>query len=193
MDRLRVFAALGVIVILMAAGGWGLWRIRSSAQPEEAARLILPTIRPEDDITRYSHYSAPGMAQAQIGKSVYDDWCIACHADTGLGLTADWLGQWDSEHQNCWQAKCHSVDHPSDGFVIPRFVPAVVGPESLGGFATAADLHQYIKTEMPYSEMGMLDDQMYWALTAYLLQRNALPGLDGELGPFNARSISLDR
>ncbi len=191
MNRLRVFAAIGVLLITV--GGCHIWRVRPSATPEQEGRTTELSISPEDDITRYSHYIEPGMAQAQVGARVYGDWCIACHADTGLGLTGDWLGQWDPDHQNCWQAKCHSVDHPSDGFVIPRSVPAVVGASALGSFESAADLQAYIKAKMPYSEKGGLDDRMYWALTSYLLNRNGITPNTAQIGPDNAALIRLGR
>jgi len=191
MTRQRILAATGVI--LLAAGGWGLWRFRAPTLIENPPQKIEPSISPEDDITGYGHYNAPGLDQIRVGESIYQDWCEACHADTGLGLTAAWLAQWDPEHQNCWQAKCHSVDHPSDGFVIPRFVPAVVGSTALKRFENAADLQIYLKDEMPYADKGVLDDHMYWALTAYLLERNNIP-MDSKLvGPGNAALIRLGR
>jgi cytochrome c5 len=189
MTRLRAYAA--IVVIVIAAGGWGIWRIRSAVASEPRVPTIEPSSNAENDITKYSHFGAPGMAQIEVGARVYEDWCIACHADTGLGLTGAWLAQWDPEHQDCWQAKCHSVDHPSDGFVIPRYVPPVVGDAAFGEFDSAADLQAYLKIEMPYPEKGVLDDQIYWALTAYLLNRNGITYDTGQLGPDNAASIRL--
>jgi cytochrome c5 len=191
MPRQRILAATGVI--LLAAGGWGLWRFRASTLTKNTSQTIESSTSPEDDITGYGHFNAPGLDQIQVGESIYADWCEACHADTGLGLTADWLAQWDPEHQNCWQAKCHSTDHPSDGFVIPRLVPPVVGPTALSRFETASDLHIYLKDEMPYAEKGVLDDLMYWALTANLLDRNDISMDTTLVGPGNAALIRLGR
>ncbi len=191
MNRLRVPLTIGVILI--AAGGLVFWRLGSSVPPKEKAGGAVPSISLADDITRYAHFSSPGMNQMQVGASVYDNWCAACHAETGLGLTADWRAQWDPEHQNCWQAKCHSLDHPSDGFVIPRSVPPVVGALALGSFKSAADLHGYMQTTMPFAEKGVLDDDIYWALTAYLLNRNAIPSGAARIGPHNAGLILLAR
>ncbi len=191
MNRLRVITVISVVLILV--GVWGFSTLRSFAPLREAQPTPARLISPEDDITKYSHFNAPGLDQAQIGESIYENWCEACHADTGLGLTADWRAQWDPEHQNCWQAKCHSLDHPSDGFVIPRYVPAVVGVATLGSFESAADLQAYLKAQMPYAERGVLDDPMYWALTAYLLNRNDITTHPTQLGPDNAALVHLER
>lgn len=191
MSRLRVLSAIGAL--LFALGGWGIWRLYSFAPPDKSPKSTIPTIIPKDDITTYSHFSAPDLDQVQVGRRIYEDWCEACHADSGLGLTAEWLGEWDPEHQNCWQAKCHGLDHPSDGFVIPRSVPGVVGDSALGSFDTAADLARYISTSMPFAEKGVLDGQMYWSLTAYLLNRNGISSGSVELGPENAGSVPLGR
>jgi mono/diheme cytochrome c family protein len=189
--RWRVLAAVGLVLIAFSGGV--LRGVLFSAPSEAPARPTEPSVRPEDDITRFAHFNAPGMTQAQIGARVYDDWCTACHGDTGQGLTGEWRDQWDPEHQNCWQAKCHSVDHPSDGFEIPRFVPAVVGPKALGDFLSADDLYLYLAGEMPYAEKGVLDDQMYWALTAYILNRNGMAPATVRIGPGNAAFIDLAR
>ena len=180
-----------IALFLMLIGGWAVWKMRDAGPSEQKVQAFEPSIDPIDDITKYSHFSAPGMSQSEIGEKVYVDWCEACHADNGLGLTAAWMAQWDPEHQNCWQAKCHSLDHPSDGFVIPRRVPAVVGASALADFETAADLKTYLAEDMPFSELGVLDDPAYWALTSYLLSENGIIGSDVQVNPSNASSLRL--
>lgn len=191
MHRHRIVAA--IVLVLIALGGWDAWRMRASDLSRQSGPASDPSFDPVEDITKFSHFNAPGLTQAEIGAKVYVDWCESCHADTGLGLTAAWLAQWDPDHQNCWQAKCHSLDHPSDGFEIPRHVPAVVGEAAFSRFETAADLQAYVQAEMPYAEKGVLDGSAYWALTAYLLNRNGLIQDSAKIGPGNATFTRLTR
>jgi len=77
--------------------------------------------------------------QLEYGTEVYRLVCKACHGDKGQGLTGDWRAQWEPEDQNCWQSKCHALNHPPDGFYMPQ-VPAVVG-QPIRDFGTALNLY----------------------------------------------------
>jgi hypothetical protein len=136
----------------------------------------------------------PGSLTRQVERAepIYRLWCKTCHGDVGQGLTVEFRMTWDVEHQNCWQSKCHIENHPPDGFVLPRTVPALVGPGALGKFGTAAELHGFIRATMPFQEPGILEDQDYWDLTAYILRINHFPLDDAGVGPENAPSIRLE-
>lgn len=146
---------------------------------------------PGNGITTYKDFLRPGMDQVAVGASIYDNWCITCHGDKGQGLTAGWRAQWDPAHQNCWQSKCHSANHPPGGFEIPRYVPAIIGPNALTAFRSAAQIQTFLKTEMPMQEPGVLDDQAYWALAAYLLNQSGVELPSTPLGPDNGSGVSV--
>lgn len=148
---------------------------------------------------RAAHSSSPGgpialadaSDQATRGAQVYAMHCITCHGDRGQGLTLEWRLTWDDEHQNCAKPKCHGRDNP-EGFYLPNmYAPAIVGPDTLEEFQTAKDLFDFVSTRMPFQEPGILPQEDYWALAAFLLQRNglALPG--AEIGVGNASMILL--
>ena len=106
--------------------------------------------------------------QADVGAEIYRLVCQDCHGNRGQGLTGEWRAQWAPEDQNCWQSKCHSLDHPPDGFTLPRYVPPLVGPGTLSQFKTALDLYHYIRITMPWQNPGSLQEAEYWQLTAFL-------------------------
>jgi len=114
--------------------------------------------------------------QADYGADEYWRICMACHGNKGQGLTVEWREQWGPKEMNCWQSRCHAANHPPDGFVFPKTIPAVIGPDTLVRFKTAEDLYRYIKETMPWWKPGSLSDEQAWNTTAYLLKaRGALP------------------
>lgn len=114
-------------------------------------------------------------SQADTGAQVYWLNCQPCHGDVGQGLTDEWRQQYPPEDQNCWESNCHG-DRPYDsGFTLPQFVPAVVGPNALARFVTAADLQRYMSQVMPFNAPGNLSAAEYWALTAFLMRANGMP------------------
>lgn len=140
--------------------------------------IILPTM-PAD------------ATQADYGEQYYILVCQACHGDLGRGLTSEWLSQWHPKDQNCWQSKCHSLNHPPDGFVIPSYVPPVMGEDALLRFRTAFDLFNYIKTTMPYQAPDTMLEQEYWDVTAFLLRENNIGNLNQTLNAETAPNILL--
>jgi cytochrome c len=110
--------------------------------------------------------------QADLGAQVYYQVCMACHGDRGQGLTDEWRQVLDPPDRNCWQSGCHNPHHPPDGFVFPKVVPAVVGAGVLEQFQTAANLHAFIQSKMPFQAPGSLKEDEYWQLTAFLLRAN---------------------
>jgi mono/diheme cytochrome c family protein len=130
-------------------------------------------------------------SQADQGAQVYYLVCMVCHGDRGQGLTEDWLNVLNPEDRNCWQSHCHASNHPPEGFKMPEFVPAIIGPGELEPFRTALILHDYLQARMPWQAPGNLSEDEYWQLTAYMLRENGFdPGplpLDRE----RAAEISL--
>jgi mono/diheme cytochrome c family protein len=117
--------------------------------------------------------------QADLGAQVYYQICMVCHGDRGQGLTDEWRGVLDPEDQNCWQSGCHHTKHPPGGFIFPKVVPPVVGPDVLSHYPTALHLHDFIKARMPWQARGTRSEDEYWQLTAFLLRANGVdPGLD---------------
>jgi quinol-cytochrome oxidoreductase complex cytochrome b subunit len=128
---------------------------------------------------------------ADKGSIEYWSICMACHGDAGQGLTDEWRKIGFGEDMNCWQSKCHANNHPPQGFEFPRFVPAVIGPNTLRRFTTAAELHDYLLAKMPWWKPGSLSNDQAWELTAFLLRQNGvLPG-DVELDISAAASIPV--
>ena len=93
--------------------------------------------------------------------------------------------------QNCWQSGCHNPHHPPGGFVFPRYVPAVVSPGMVARFANALELHDFIRSKMPWQAPGSLSDEEYWQLTAFLVDANGIDPGFMPLNPDNAASIRL--
>jgi len=107
----------------------------------------------------------------------YNYWlsCMVCHGDRGQGLTDEWrLANGDPNGENCWQARCHAASHPPEGFEFPRYIPPVISEYSLLRFATVGDLQRYMKETMPWYAPGLLDDETYWQLAAYLADANGV-------------------
>jgi mono/diheme cytochrome c family protein len=118
---------------------------------------------------------APDASQVDKGAMVYWTICMACHGDKGQGLTDEWRAAWGLD-ANCWVSKCHAPNHPPTGFVLPKVIPAILGPGTMTRFGDARDLHTYIADTMPWWNPGSLTAEQSLAVTAYLLhQRNALP------------------
>jgi hypothetical protein len=161
-DKLLVLFCLGFWLAVLALAGC-------------ARRPSMPPSMP--DINRTIGPELPANpSQADYGAGDYWRICMACHGNKGQGLTDEWRAQWGPQEMNCWQSKCHAGNHPPDGFVFPKTVPAVIGPDTLTRFKTAEDLYQYIHQTMPWWNPGSLSEEQSWNLTAYLLEaRGSLP------------------
>ena len=123
--------------------------------------------------------SGPGLSsnatQTDKGELVYWGICMACHGDRAQGLTDEWRDVW-GEDRNCWSSKCHSASHPPQGFLLPKTVPAILGPGTMARFEDARALYDYIADTMPWWSPGSLTPQQSLGVTAYLLrERDALP------------------
>jgi hypothetical protein len=136
------------------------------------------------------HLSDP-PTQLELGHREFWMSCMICHGDRGQGLTEEWRQVLDPADQNCWQSRCHAANHPPEGFQVPREAPMIIGTGALAGYPTAADLHEYLRVEMPWAFPGLFDDKKYWELTAYLLKANNIDLGKEDLGPDNSRQIFL--
>jgi hypothetical protein len=129
--------------------------------------------------------------QISEGANTYYLVCMACHGDRGQGLTDEWRGALDPEDQNCWQSRCHASNHPPDGFIFPKAVPALASPGMLARFDTALDLYLFISSKMPFQAPGSLSDQEYWQLTTFLVSLNGIRLDNLPLNSEKAAKISL--
>jgi len=179
-------AASRVAASRVAASGVAMGPVATpSAQPTprmppaSGRRLILPTL-------------SPSQTQADMGGDVYRLVCSACHGDKGQGLTDEWRSTWAPSDQNCWQSKCHALNHPQDGFSLPRAIPPVVGPAVTARFATALDLYEFVRQKMPWQDPGNLHDDEFWAVTTYLLRANGVEMSLGNLDRERAANVVLD-
>lgn len=130
--------------------------------------------------------------QVEQGHQVYYLVCMVCHGDRGQGLTEEWRGALDPADQNCWQSKCHAPNHPPEGFELPRYAPAVMGAGRLAHHQTAAGLYEYIRARMPWQAPGILSDEEYWQLAAFLVEANGISLQGATLDPQNAPRVRLD-
>lgn len=129
--------------------------------------------------------------QADRGAQIFQYVCQDCHGDEGQGLTDEWRAEWAPEDQNCWQSKCHASNHPVEGFVLPRYVPAIIGPDRLARFETARDLYDFIRDNMPWHAPGSLQDLEYMQLTAFLVRENEIAPMDSPLDAQRAADLDL--
>jgi Cytochrome C oxidase, cbb3-type, subunit III len=162
----------------------GIYRISAQTEPPSPDMPPLPqgldpppTVYPPTQISE--------------GSNTYYLVCMACHGDRGQGLSDEWRGALDPADQNCWQSRCHASNHPPDGFVFPKAVPALASPGMLARFDTALDLYQFIRTKMPFQAPGSLSDQEYWQLTAFLVSLNGIHLDNLPLTPEKAAQIPL--
>lgn len=70
--------------------------------------------------------------------------------------------------------------------------PALVGPKALSEYTTAKDLFTYAKDNMPPAHPASLDDQEYWNIVAFLLNKNGAT-LQVPLTAANAESVRVAR
>ena len=173
--RLWPAACLAVLLVALAAP------VALAQDPEPT-----PT---EDRLAAPEMPAEPG--QADLGAMVYYLICMSCHGDRGQGLTDEWRAAWSEGDQNCWQRKCHGANHPPNGFELVRYVPPVVGESVVARYETAANLHAYISTRMPWQDPGALTEEEYWQVTAFVLRANGIETGVEEIGPENAAEVPV--
>lgn len=149
-----------------------------------------PTVDKMSDPAAWAKPPPPGPTQADHGAYTYWMRCMVCHGDKGQGL-ALFRSYYPKEDQDCTNHRCHAGPQSLAGFTFPD-APAIMGPNTLVGFKTAADLYGFLSARMPRQDPGVLSSEEYWNLVAYLLkQRGALP--DGvQLDATTASSIPVN-
>lgn len=147
--------------VLLAACGF------SSAAPSPTSTLTFevtstPTGEPVDAPT----FDANLVDQ---GRALYH-FCTTCHGRTGRGIDEARLG-FPETHRKC--ERCHrsgnrptSMD-PANIFSIGQ-PPPLRDLATSDRFASPQSLYQFIRSTMPRYYPGMLSDEEYWALTAFL-------------------------
>lgn len=139
----------------------------------DAAPVFLPDTNEQESWLRLD--ALPEDATSlQTGGEIYRLVCSTCHGDRGQGLTQEWIERVEPTEKGCWESKCHSANHPPDGFEFPRHVPPVQGPHMASTFATALDLYNFVRVTMPYHAPNSLTDVEYQYVTLYLLYLNGV-------------------
>ena len=163
---------LGAMFILAAWWAYGVIKTGTATQ-------ATPTLAAQTPASNTARLAQPILSSPQNptqldqGSLVYWGICMACHGDRGQGLTLEWRAVY-GEDQNCWASRCHSGNHPPDGFIIPRdnLPHAVTGAGSLTNYTTAQQLYDYIVVTMPWWKPGSLTPAKAWAVTAYIFKLN---------------------
>lgn len=108
----------------------------------------------------------------ELGRNLYWHWCMTCHGDHGQGLTDEFRGVWESEHQNCWGRGCHAGQPGDTGFPIPTVVPALVTDTHLAQFASLYEFSDFLKATHPPQSPGILKDEEYHAIALFVFTMN---------------------
>ena len=170
---------LGVTALVLAAPRGQLVSAQGLNTPSAMERLASPTLP-----------ANPGQAD----RGAIDYWlnCSPCHGDRGQGLTDEFRkGVYPTEDQNCWLAGCHGRRYYPNGWTIPAYVPALIGPGALGKFGNASVLEAFISLKMPFQKPGSLSADTYWRLTAFLLRQNGYWSGNGILDPATAERVRI--
>jgi hypothetical protein len=114
----------------------------------------------------------------ELGRNLYWHWCMTCHGDVGQGLTDEFRGIWEEDHQNCWGRGCHAGHSGDLGFPIPTVVPALVSDAHLQQFSCIQDLSAFLKATHPPQSPGILKDDEYHAIALFVFTMNERPLID---------------
>ena len=163
--------------LLVVVGGLIAWTL-ATGSPAQTPSSPTPAASPTQEGWLILPDLPATASQADVGAEIYRLVCRDCHGDRGQGLTTEWRAKWEPADQNCWQTKCHASNHPPEGFILPRYVPPLIGPGTLSKFKTTLDLYNFIRVTMPWHNPGSLQEAEYWELTAFLAREHQIP-----LGP----------
>ncbi len=166
-----------MMVATLAMLAWiGSFSRPAIAAPREAPQpQMVATLKPLAQSTPDRLAPPPTVyppTQADQGAQVYYLVCMVCHGDRGQGLTQEWRDVVPPPDNDCWRSGCHAAHHPVGGFEFPHEVPAVRRPNILASFGSAAAMHDFIQSKMPWQAPGSLKPDEYWQLTAFLIRLN---------------------
>jgi mono/diheme cytochrome c family protein len=117
----------------------------------------------------------PNPTELELGQNLYWHWCMTCHGDRGQGLTDEFRGIWEPDHQNCWARGCHA-GRPNDlGFPIPTIVPGLVGGDHLAKFSSLQALSDFLQATHPPQSPGILKSEEYHAIALFVFTMNGIP------------------
>ncbi len=171
-------AGLAAIFLILLSGWW------ISVPPVQSLQEPTPT--------PYYAPTATPPTQGGNGENLFYVYCMPCHGDRGQGLTDEFrVAQYPPEDVNCWNSGCHGNKPYEDGFTLPRTVPALIGPDTLKPFNTAANLYDFIRAAMPFNDPGSLTPNEYMQLTVFLLEQNDLVPAGTFLDPDSASTVLL--
>jgi len=132
--------------------------------------------------TTYDPLAEPALpenpTEYELGRNLYWHWCMTCHGDVGQGLTDEFRGIWEQDHQNCWGRGCHTGHSGDLGFPIPTVVPALVSDAQLKQFASIQELSAFLKATHPPQSPGILKDGEYHAIALFVFTMNERPLVD---------------
>ena len=114
----------------------------------------------------------PNPTEFELGQNLYWHWCMPCHGDRGQGLTDEFRGVWEPDHQNCWARGCHTGRREDTGFPIPTVVPAVVNDSHLAQFVSVQGLSDYLQATHPPQSPGILKSEEYHAIALFVFSMN---------------------
>lgn len=110
----------------------------------------------------------PGSGSAAEGKKIYDQQCVACHAERGAGGSGDRLAHAEMGLTG---------EHPQK--TIANYWP----------YATT--LFDFIRRSMPMHNPGSLNDDEVYALTAYFLSLDGIVAEDAVMDQDTLPSVSM--
>lgn len=147
--------------------------------------------------THSSVLTASTNPQVLHGADIYYERCAVCHGDTAKGFD-EARTVFPEEHQKC--ERCHRKNNPPQmdmqqmswrsAFSIGE-APALHGEFALPNFRNGFVLYSYISASMPRPFPGLLEEDEYWAITAFLLDVNGADLGEISLDQTNAASFNL--
>jgi len=133
----------------------------------------------------------PNPTEFELGQNLYWHWCMTCHGDRGQGLTDEFRGLWDVDHQNCWGRGCHVGRKGDEGFPIPTVVPALVDEEHLSRFSSLQGLANFLKATHPPQSPGILKDEEYHAIALFVFSMNERDAVNAPVIPASTPTPNL--
>jgi hypothetical protein len=114
----------------------------------------------------------PNPTELDLGRNLYWHWCMPCHGDKGQGLTDEFRGVWEPDHQNCWARGCHAGRRDDEGFPIPTIVPGLVDNSHLVQFSSLQEFSDFLKATHPPQSPGVLKDEEYRVIALFVFAMN---------------------